>query len=74
MPRARDPDGLRRTVSRVRCYGCFGPSQPPNTEAFAKLLLDLGMSPREVADKFRFITGYAPEFRAAAERLEEAST
>jgi coenzyme F420-reducing hydrogenase gamma subunit len=56
------------------CYGCFGPSQPPNTEALAKLLLDLGMSPREVADKFRFITGYAPEFRAAAERLEEAST
>jgi hypothetical protein len=35
--------------------------------------MDLGMSPHEVADKFRFITGYAPEFRAAAERLEEAS-
>ena len=52
------------------CYGCFGPSQPPNTEALARRFLELGMSPLQVADKFRFITGYAPAFREVAERLE----
>lgn len=52
------------------CYGCFGPSQPPNTEALVRKFLDLGMSPVRVADTFRFITGYAPEFREVAERLE----
>ena len=53
------------------CYGCFGPSQPPNTEALARTFLALGMSPRRVADTFRFITGYAPAFREAADRVEE---
>ena len=34
------------------------------------------MKPTRVADTFRFITGYAPAFREAAERLEreEATT
>ncbi|MGZ8595160.1 MAG: sulfhydrogenase subunit delta, partial [Actinomycetota bacterium] len=54
------------------CYGCFGPSQPPNTEALAKKFIELGMKPTRVADTFRFITGYAPAFREAAERLERA--
>jgi coenzyme F420-reducing hydrogenase gamma subunit len=53
------------------CYGCFGPSQTPNTEALASQFELLGMTPAQVADKFRFITGYAPEFRAAAERVED---
>ncbi len=52
------------------CYGCFGPSQPPNTEALARTFLDLGMPPSRVADSFRFITGYAPAFREAADRVE----
>jgi sulfhydrogenase subunit delta len=52
------------------CYGCFGPSQPPNTEALARTFLALGMSPARVADTFRFITGYAPAFRAAAAAVE----
>jgi sulfhydrogenase subunit delta len=52
------------------CYGCFGPSQPPNTEALARKFIELGMSPTRVADSFRFITGYAPAFRETAERLE----
>ncbi len=52
------------------CYGCFGPSQPPNTEALARRFIELGMSPSIVAEKFRFITGYAPAFREVADRLE----
>ena len=55
------------------CYGCFGPSQPPNTDALARRFIELGMSPTQVADKFNFITGYAPDFREAAERLEAAA-
>ncbi|HSL10339.1 MAG TPA: oxidoreductase [Actinomycetota bacterium] len=52
------------------CYGCFGPSQPPNTGALVRRFRELGMSPRRVADTFRFITGYAPAFREVAERIE----
>jgi coenzyme F420-reducing hydrogenase gamma subunit len=52
------------------CYGCFGPSQPPNTDALVRRFLELGMEPARVADTFRFITGYAPAFRETAERIE----
>ena len=31
------------------------------------------MRPSQVAEKFNFITGYAPDFREAAERLEAAA-
>ena len=49
--------------------------QPPNTEALARRFIELGMSPSLVAEKFRFITGYAPAFREVADRLErEAAT
>lgn len=53
------------------CYGCFGPSQPPNTGALARRFVDLGLTPKETADRFRFITGWAPPFREAADALEE---
>ncbi len=53
------------------CYGCFGPSQPPNTASLGRRFIDLGLSPKEAADKFRFITGWAPPFRKAADALEE---
>jgi hypothetical protein len=59
------------------CFGCFGPSQPPNTKALSRRFEDLGMPPTRVADAFRFITGYAPAFREEAdrlERIEEAAT
>jgi coenzyme F420-reducing hydrogenase gamma subunit len=55
------------------CYGCFGPSQPPNTEALASTFRDLGLTDRRIADSFRFITGYAPAFREAADRVEAGS-
>jgi coenzyme F420-reducing hydrogenase gamma subunit len=55
------------------CYGCFGPSQPPNTDALGRMFIDLGVAKDRVADSFRFITGYAPSFRVAADRIDEAS-
>ncbi len=53
------------------CYGCFGPSQPPNTGALGARFGALGLTPAEVAGRFRFITGWAPEFRAAADTAED---
>ena len=53
------------------CYGCFGPAQTPNTDALGRVFVDIGVKPRAAADAFRFITGYAPAFRAAADRLDE---
>ncbi|GIV01078.1 MAG: oxidoreductase [Actinomycetota bacterium] len=55
------------------CYGCFGPAQAPgNAEALGRRFVELGLRPKEAADRFRFITGWAPAFREAAARLEEA--
>lgn len=54
------------------CYGCFGPAQPSNnTEALGRTFVELGLTPKEAADRFRFITGWAPAFREAADSLEE---
>jgi coenzyme F420-reducing hydrogenase gamma subunit len=53
------------------CYGCFGPSQTPNTDALGRVFVDIGVRPRAASHAFRFITGYAPAFRAAADRLDE---
>jgi hypothetical protein len=52
------------------CYGCFGPSQPPNTASLTRTFVELGVAPGRVADSFRFITGDAQAFRDAADRIE----
>jgi coenzyme F420-reducing hydrogenase gamma subunit len=52
------------------CFGCFGPSQPPNTTALARRFGELGLSPKEAAERFRFITGWAPAFRETADALD----
>jgi coenzyme F420-reducing hydrogenase gamma subunit len=52
------------------CFGCFGPAQTPNDVALGRRFRTLGLSDREVTERFRFITGWAPSFREAAERAE----
>jgi coenzyme F420-reducing hydrogenase gamma subunit len=52
------------------CYGCFGPIDEPNTDAMADHFRSAGMSDQEIAARFRFINGWAPAFRAAAERVD----
>jgi sulfhydrogenase subunit delta len=47
------------------CYGCFGPAQPPNTEALSRRFVEIGLTPRQAAQRFRFITGWAPEYLVA---------
>jgi coenzyme F420-reducing hydrogenase gamma subunit len=54
------------------CYGCFGPAQEPgNTGALGRRFIDLGLTPKETSERFRFITGWAPPFREAADALEK---
>jgi sulfhydrogenase subunit delta len=56
------------------CYGCFGPAQEPgNTHALGRRFIELGLSKKEASEKFRFITGWAPPFREAADELVRGS-
>jgi len=50
------------------CYGCFGPAQVSNnTEALGRKFIELGLTPKATSEKFRFITGWAPPFKEAAD-------
>ncbi|MGA9160164.1 MAG: sulfhydrogenase subunit delta [Actinomycetota bacterium] len=55
------------------CYGCFGPAQSSNnTGMLGRRFIELGLTPKEASDRFRFITGWAPAFREAADAFEAA--
>jgi coenzyme F420-reducing hydrogenase gamma subunit len=51
------------------CYGCFGPSDDPNLDAFARLLADQGLSRDDAVRRLRGINGYAPAFRKAGDAV-----
>jgi coenzyme F420-reducing hydrogenase gamma subunit len=53
------------------CYGCFGPSDAPNTDALAATFRGLGLSASDVARRFSGITNAAPPFARAAQRAKE---
>ncbi len=44
------------------CYGCFGPSESPNTKALAAEFRDLGVDDRVIRDLFAGFTCAAPPF------------
>jgi len=53
------------------CFGCFGPADDSiNVPALVRRLRDDGLSRKQVLDRLRFISGWAPAFRAAADALE----
>jgi sulfhydrogenase subunit delta len=52
------------------CYGCFGPSEEPNPEALVDQWMRTGLPRRDAALRLRGITGWRPEFRRVADRLE----
>ena len=54
------------------CYGCFGPSQTPNTRALTGAFRSQGMASDDIEGTFRFITGYAPAFREASDEAAAA--
>ena len=73
MPRPGHPDGVRALCPGFGrgCYGCFGPAQQSNnTDALGRRFIELGLTEKGAADRFRFITGWAPPFREAADALE----
>ncbi len=50
------------------CFGCFGPSETPNTTALADHLRTTGVDAVDVVRLFRQMTSQSPVFRAEAER------
>ncbi len=50
------------------CYGCFGPSEHPNTEALGRRFEGLGLIDAAIARRFLFINSAAPAFREAGLR------
>ncbi len=50
------------------CYGCFGPSDTPRTEALARRLLEEGATKDEVRRLFQTFNAAAEPFRKEAER------
>jgi coenzyme F420-reducing hydrogenase gamma subunit len=52
------------------CYGCFGPAETTNTEALARWWGRLGASKGQVARALRTFNTHAPQFDAAARRIE----
>ncbi|MGD9722935.1 MAG: oxidoreductase [Pirellulales bacterium] len=55
------------------CYGCHGPCQQPNLVSLTGQIQTDGLARDAVIDSLRSsFNGYAPEFRAAGNRLEQA--
>ncbi len=53
------------------CYGCFGPSENPETASLARTFSGLGLTSDEVARRFLFINSNAGPFREEGERWQE---
>lgn len=52
------------------CYGCFGPARQINLVSLSNHLLASGTAPTAAVHLLRNFNGYAPEFRAAGQRIE----
>ncbi len=50
------------------CYGCYGPTETPNTVALSQWLAKLGMDRRALRRVFRTFNADAPPFRRESER------
>lgn len=50
------------------CYGCFGPSESPNTEALGRRFAGLGLVDADIAHRFAAINNHAPAFLSAARK------
>jgi coenzyme F420-reducing hydrogenase gamma subunit len=52
------------------CYGCFGPSDSPNTSALTASMKEQGWTRRDVVLAFRGFAAYAEAFRKESELHE----
>jgi coenzyme F420-reducing hydrogenase gamma subunit len=56
------------------CYGCFGPADTANTEAFSTALRAAGMSRFDLLRVFRTFNADSPAFREASAALESSGS
>lgn len=54
------------------CYGCFGPSEAPNTASLAFHWEEIGMTDRQIVHAFRSFNAWAEAFRRAGDAAEGA--
>jgi coenzyme F420-reducing hydrogenase gamma subunit len=55
------------------CYGCYGPAAQPNLVSLTSWFEKQGVERQDIVDQLRdSFNGYAPEFRAESNRLEQA--
>lgn len=52
------------------CYGCYGPTETPNTASLTSQLCILGQSDEQVVRAFRGFNAWAWQFRKASEECE----
>lgn len=53
------------------CYGCFGPSEQPNSQSIANRFAGLGMLPDDIAQRFAAIHSHAPSNREQINRWQQ---
>ena len=51
------------------CYACYGPSERVNGLSLGGRLRDLGLTPEQVVQRFRFLNAEAPAFKASVDAL-----
>lgn len=56
------------------CYGCFGPQDTPNMEAWSRKLVELGQSADQVRRLYQTFNAGAKAFQAASEALTKAKS
>jgi coenzyme F420-reducing hydrogenase gamma subunit len=55
------------------CYGCYGPSENPNTEALIQQFRKNGMSEQDILKRFKFINSEAEAFNKAYKKIDNNS-
>jgi hypothetical protein len=50
------------------CYGCYGPSESPNTQALGIRLAGLGLASSDITRRFLSINSQADEFLQAGKK------
>ena len=69
-PATRTGCGALCPASGRGCYGCFGPASSAEMNAMVSTLKSLESYPGETYHLLRSFTGYAPDFRQAAEKIK----
>ncbi|NOZ55113.1 MAG: hypothetical protein GXP08_18570, partial [Gammaproteobacteria bacterium] len=53
------------------CYGCFGPSENPNTDSLTACFEGLGLLNEDIEKRYLFIHNNSPTFKQAVINLKK---